>query len=71
MEWTVSFPDVSEDTANSPEEWECELTFTGSIHNKSAAEKKVVRDAANKNVIPVFRNLFAQWAREFKAIPAE
>jgi activator of HSP90 ATPase len=71
MEGKISFPDVSEDAADSPDEWEFELTFTGTSHDKSAAEKKVVRDAANKNVIPVFRGLFAQWAKEFKAIPAE
>jgi activator of HSP90 ATPase len=71
MEGKISFPDISEDAADSPEEWEYELTFTGTSAGKSAAEKKPVRAAAEKSVIPVFRQAFAQWAKEFKEIPAE
>lgn len=71
MEGKISFPDVSEDAADSPEEWEYELSFTGDSAKKSAQEKKVIRQPADKDVIPVFRKLFADWADEFKAIPAE
>ena len=71
MEGKISFPDISEDAADSPEEWDYELTFTGSSAGKSAAEKKAVRGPADKEVIPVFRKLFADWAKEFKELPSE
>lgn len=71
MEGKISFPDISEDASTSPEDWEYELTFTGSSHDKSAAEKKTVRVPAEKAVIPAFRNAFAQWAKEFKELPSE
>jgi activator of HSP90 ATPase len=71
IEGKIEFPDVSEDAADSPDEWDFTLTFIGSSASKTAAEKKVVREAADKNVIPVFRKLFAQWAKEFKELPAE
>jgi activator of HSP90 ATPase len=71
VEGKIEFPDVSEDAADSPDEWEAQLTFTGESTSKPASEKKPVRTAADKVVIPAFRKVFAQWAQEFKALPSE
>ena len=71
MEGKISFPDISEDAADSPDEWEYELTFSGASANKTPAEKKAVRGPADKVVIPAFRKLFADWAEEFKSLPSE
>jgi activator of HSP90 ATPase len=71
MEGKIRFPDISEDAADSPDEWYAQLTFTGNSNSKSAAEKRPVRAAADKLVIPEFRKVFAQWAQEFKALPSE
>ena len=71
MEGKISFPDISEDAADSPDEWDAVLTFTGTSASKTAQEKKAVRGPADKEVIPVFRKLFADWAKEFKEIPSE
>ena len=70
MEGKINFPDISEDAADCPDEWEYELTFTGTSAQKSAQEKKPVRTLADKEVAPVFRKLFAHWAKEFKELPA-
>ncbi|OHT01556.1 hypothetical protein TRFO_31599 [Tritrichomonas foetus] len=70
MNGKIEFPDISEDAADFPEEWEALLTFTGTSNDKSAAEKKVVRSAAEKDVIPAYRKAFATWVEEFKAIPS-
>ena len=69
MSGKIEFPDISEDAADSPDEWEYILSFTGSSNDKPAAEKKVVRTAAEKEVVPVFKSTFAKWVQEFKAIP--
>jgi activator of HSP90 ATPase len=70
MEGKISFPDISDDAVDSPDDWEAQVTFTGSSSSKSAAEKKVVRTPAEKVVVPAFRKVFAQWATEFKNLPA-
>ncbi|KAH0787622.1 activator of 90 kDa heat shock protein ATPase [Histomonas meleagridis] len=70
MEGKISFPDISNDAADSPEEWEYILEFTGSSKDKSPNEKKAVRNAADKEVVPVFRQMFAQWVEEFKSLAA-
>jgi activator of HSP90 ATPase len=71
MEGKITFPDVSHDAVDSPDEWEFELTFTGASQSKTAAEKKLVRGPAEKFVAPAFRKVLAQWADEFKNIPTE
>jgi activator of HSP90 ATPase len=71
LEGKISFPDISEDAGSAPEDWEGQVTFTGTSADKSAAEKKVVRGPAEKVAVPAFQKLFAQWAAEFKALPAE
>ncbi|KAK8898965.1 hypothetical protein M9Y10_001260 [Tritrichomonas musculus] len=71
MEGKISFPDVSEDAADSPDEWEAILSFTGKSNDKPASEKKPVRAEAEKVAIPAFRNAFAQWVKEFKELPSE
>ena len=70
MEGKINFPDISNDCVDSPEEWEYELTFTGDSNEKTAAEKKAIRTPADATVIPLFRKAFAQWAEEFKGLPA-
>ena len=70
MEGKISFPDVSNDCVDSPDDWEYELTFIGESNKKTAAEKKTVRVPADKNVIPKFREAFAEWAKEFKELPS-
>jgi hypothetical protein len=71
MEGKIQFPYISEDAADSPDEWKTQLSFTETSTGKSAGDKKPVRTAADQTVIPAFRKIFAQWAQEFKTLPSE
>ena len=71
MEGKIKFLDVSDDAIDSIDDWEYELTFTGDSQKKTAAEKKPIRQDAEKDVAPVFRKAFDSFAHEFKELPSE
>lgn len=68
MEGKISFPDISNDAADSPDDWEYLLEFTGKSNDRTPSEKKALRNDAEKDVAPVFRQIFANWYEEFKKI---
>lgn len=71
MEGKIKFQDVSNDAVDSMDEWEYELTFTGESAKKTAAEKKVIRAAAEKDVAKAFRIAFDTFSKDFMALPSE
>ena len=68
MEGKLKFPDVSNDAIDSPEDWECDLSFTGDSAKASPADKKKIRVAADKDVIPLFRGAFDTFSKEFMTL---
>lgn len=71
MTGKISFPDISNDCGDDPEDWDYELSFTGDSANKSPEQKKPIREQAAKDLIPVFRKAFAGWVKEFMDLPSE
>jgi len=71
FEGKIKFPDVSNDAIESPEDWEYDLTFTGECSKKNPNEKKAIRTAADKTVIPLMRAAFDTFSKEFMSIPSD
>ena len=67
----IAFPDISNDCGDDPDDWDYDLSFTGDSANKTPNEKKLIRDAAKKELVPAIRAAFEKWVKEFMALPSE